>query len=59
MFFDGPTNARTHFSELEANAAAKNEQALLEHRDELPKRPSVVRRTLVLLRSKLTRQEWA
>ena len=59
----GPINdpnfgyARERFDEIEASAEARNEEALLEHRDELPRRPSVVRRTLDVLRSALTGRE--
>ena len=54
MSFNDPYGggyARERFNEIEADAAARNEEALLEHRDELPKRPSVVRRALSQLRS--------
>jgi hypothetical protein len=48
--------ARSNFDEIESEAATRAESYRLEHRDELPQRPSVISRTLVKLRSILTRQ---
>jgi hypothetical protein len=51
--------ARSNFDEIEGEAAARTERYRLEHRDELPQRPSVIRRMLVKLRSIATRQPQA
>jgi len=59
MSFGRVNQARERFDEIEAAAAVRNEQALLEHRDELPKRSSVLRRALDQWRRMLTGQRRA